>query len=52
MEFATLYHELGEPVTVIEAMPTILPNLDQDIVNVLLEKYKKAGINILTSTKV
>lgn len=52
MEFATLYHELGVPVMVIEAMPTILPNLDQDIVNVLLEKYKKAGINILTSTKV
>ena len=52
MEFATLYHELGVPVTVIEAMTTILPNLDQDIVNVLLEKYKKAGINILTSTKV
>lgn len=52
MEFATLYHELGVPVTVIEAMPTILPNLDQDIINVLLEKYKKAGINILTSTKV
>lgn len=52
MEFATLYHELRVPVTVIEAMPTILPNLDQDIVNVLLEKYKKAGINILTSTKV
>jgi len=52
MEFATLYHELGVPVTVIEAMPTILPNLDQDVVSVLLEKYKKAGINILTSTKV
>ena len=52
MEFATLYHELGVPVTVIEAMPTILPNLDQEVVSVLLEKYKKAGINIMTSTKV
>ena len=52
MEFATLYHELGVPVTVIEAMPTILPNLDQEVVSVLLEKYRKAGINILTSTKV
>ena len=52
MEFATLYHELGVPVTVIEAMPTILPNLDQDIVSLLLDKYRKAGINILTSTKV
>lgn len=52
MEFATLYHELGVPVTVIEAMPTILPNVDQDIVAVLREKYEKAGIKILTSTKV
>ena len=52
MEFATLYHELGVPVTVIEAMPTILPNLDQDVVQILLDKYRKAGINILTSTKV
>ena len=52
MEFATLYHELGVPVTVIEAMPTILPNLDQEVVQVLLDKYRKAGVNILTSTKV
>ena len=52
MEFATLYHELGVPVTVIEAMPTILPNLDQEVVSVLLDKYRKAGINILTGTKV
>lgn len=52
MEFATLYHELGVPVTVIEALPRILPNLDEEVVAVLAEKYKKAGINILTSTKV
>ena len=52
MEFATLYHELGVHVTVIEALPNILPNLDQDVVAVLLDKYRKAGINILTSTKV
>lgn len=52
MEFATLYHELGIPVTVIEAMPTILPNLDQDIVKVLRDKYVKSGITILENTKV
>ena len=52
MEFATLYHELGVPVTVIEAMPTILPNLDPEVVQILLDKYRKAGINILTNTKV
>lgn len=52
MEFATLYHELGVPVTVIEAMPTILPNLDQEVVAILREKYEKSGVKILTDTKV
>ena len=52
MEFATLYHELGVPVTVIEALPTILPNLDPEVVAILAEKYKKAGINLLTSSRV
>ena len=52
LEFATLYHELGVPVTVIEALPSILPNLDPEVVSVLAEKYHKAGIKILTSTKV
>ena len=52
MEFATLYHELGVPVTVIEALPSILPNLDPEVVAVLAEKYKKAGINLLTSSRV
>ena len=52
MEFATLYHELGIPVTVIEALPTILPNLDPEVVTVLADKYKKAGITILTETRV
>lgn len=52
MEFATLYHELGVAVTVVEAMPTILPTLDQEVVGVLVEKYRKAGVQILTDTKV
>ena len=52
MEFATLYHELGVPVIIIEAMPTILPNLDQEVVSILCDKYQKEGINILTDTKV
>ena len=52
MEFATLYHELGIPVTVIEALPTILPNLDPEVVSVLSDKYKKAGMTVLTSSRV
>ena len=52
MEFATLYHELGVKVTVVEAMPSVLPQLDPECVSLLLDKYKKSGIDILTSTKV
>ena len=52
MEFATLYHELGVKVTVVEAMPKVLPNLDDDCVNVLVDKYRKIGITILTSARV
>ncbi len=52
LEFATLYHELDRQVTIIEAMPRILPNIDTEIAGLLSEKYTKAGVNILTDTKV
>lgn len=52
MEFATLYMELGIEVTVIEAMPTILPNIDAELVTMLREKYEKQGVRILTCAKV
>ncbi len=52
MEFATLFHELGIKVTVIEAMPAILPNLDNEVVDILLQKYKKEGVEVFTNTRV
>lgn len=52
MEFATLYHELGVKVMVIEAAQNILPNIDPDIVAYLRAKYEKEGMTILTDTKV
>lgn len=52
MEFATLYNELGVQVTVVEALPRILANIDEECVNLLQEQYKKQGIQILTATKV
>lgn len=52
MEFATLYMELGVPVTVIEALPSILPNIDPEVVGLLKAKYEKAGITFLTSARV
>lgn len=52
LEFATLYHELGSPVTIIEALPRILANLDESISEYITTAYTKRGIKILTSTKV
>ncbi len=52
LEFATLYHELGIPVTIIEALPRILANLDESISEYITAAYTKRGIQVLTSTKV
>ena len=52
MEFATLYMELGVPVTVIEALPNILPNIDAEIVSLLRARYEKAGITFFTGARV
>lgn len=52
MEFATLFHELGSKVSVVEAMPKILANVDDDISNCLQVKYMKEGVVFYTDTKV
>lgn len=52
MEFATLYHELGVQVTVVEAMARILPNLDEEAVCYLADSYRKSGVDIRTGCRV
>ncbi len=52
MEFATLYNELGIPVTIIEALPRILATLDESISAYITPVYAKRGVTILTNTKV
>jgi len=50
MEFAYFYHSMGTQVTVIEMMDRILPVEDKDCSDGLLRVYKKAGMDIRTST--
>ena len=50
MEFAYFYHTYGTKVTVIEMLPRILPVEDDDVSAALEKIYKKAGMNIRTST--
>lgn len=51
-EFASLFAQLGSRVTVIEALPHLVPNLDQELGQGLERAFKKAGINVLLNAKV
>ena len=52
VEFAHFYHTFGTNVTLIEALPNILPAEDEEISLELNKIFKKRNMNILTNTKV
>ncbi len=52
VEFAYFYNTFGTKVTLVEMMPSILPTEDKEITKLLESNLKKAGIEILTDTKV
>ena len=50
-EFADFYNAMGTEVTLIEFLPHLLPNEDEDC-SILLERvFKKRGMNIMTGSK-
>ena len=51
-EFACMYASVGVPVTVLEAMPEICPNLDADVAAVLRKELAKKGVDFKLDTKV
>ncbi len=52
IEFATLYSTFGTKVTVVEALPKLLPMMDGELTGALLKSLKKRGITVLTDAKV
>ncbi|HKJ66438.1 MAG TPA: dihydrolipoyl dehydrogenase [bacterium] len=52
VEFAYFYDTFGTEVTLIEMESRIVPNEDEEISRELAKSFKKAGINVLTDTKV
>lgn len=52
VEFAYLYNAYGVKVTVVEALPNLLPNEDQEISQHLERTFAKRGISILTNSQV
>ncbi|NLD77528.1 MAG: dihydrolipoyl dehydrogenase [Acidimicrobiales bacterium] len=51
-EFASMLSDLGSEVTILEALPQILPGVDKDVVNVVLRSFKGRNIDVKTGVKV
>jgi dihydrolipoamide dehydrogenase len=51
LEMATVYHELGAEVTVVELMDQLIPGADRDVVWPLAKRLEKRYANVFLSTK-
>lgn len=51
-EFACFYHTIGTKVTLVEFLPRIVPNEDEEISKQLEKSFKKRGMGVLTSSSV
>jgi dihydrolipoamide dehydrogenase len=51
-EFANFYNTMGTKVTLIEFLPSIVPNEDEEVSKQLERSFKKAGMKILTGSSV
>ncbi len=52
MEFATIWNRYGARVTVVEMLPRVLPLEDEDVCIEAERQFKRAGIRVLTGTRV
>ncbi len=51
-EFADIFNAFGTEVTLIEALPRVLPIEDAEASDVIAKSFKKRGINVLAGVKV
>ncbi len=52
VEFAYFYNAMGVEVTVVEFLPRIVPNEDEDVSKELQKNFKKSGIKVMTNSAV
>lgn len=52
VEFATIWSGYGVEVTIIEMLPHILPNEDEEAAKELVKAFKKRGVKAFTGTRV
>jgi len=51
-EFASMLADMGSKVTVLEALPSILPGVDKDVTAVVAKSFSRRGIDIRTGVSV
>ena len=51
-EFACVFGSIGVPVTIIEMLPEICPNVDADLAKMLREELKKKNVTVHTGARV
>ncbi len=51
-EFASMLSDLGCEVTLLEALPKLLPGCDADVVDVVVRSFKKRGMTVRTGITV
>ncbi len=51
-EFAYFYQTMGTEVTLVEYLPNIVPNEDEEVSKQLGRSFKKAGMNVMTNASV
>ncbi|MHB1988895.1 MAG: dihydrolipoyl dehydrogenase [Acidimicrobiales bacterium] len=51
-EFASMLADLGVEVTLLEALPKLLPGCDKDVTDVVVRSFKKRGIAVRTGVAV
>ncbi|MDX8340804.1 dihydrolipoyl dehydrogenase [Draconibacterium sp. IB214405] len=51
-EFAYFYHTIGTKVTLVEFMPTLVPNEDAEVAKQLERNFKKSKMKVMTSSSV
>ena len=51
-EFAYFYHTIGTKVTLVEFMPTLVPNEDEEVAKQLARNFKKSKMEVMVESSV
>jgi dihydrolipoamide dehydrogenase len=51
VEFASMYHDLGVKVTLLEYLPAIVPLEDKDVSTALERSFSRRGITVMTNAR-